>query len=453
MGAGGGVALGLGLGLLGVFASRAGAEIEIHGFVEAAAGVRTAEVTGVPDTWRLPSGVSPPAVWSGDADFTLRESRLQLRGDGYGERGEAHFRVDFLRDEVAEQDGVAVDLREGYLKFNVLSDRLEVRAGRQPTTWGTGDLLFVNDLFPKDWVSFFAGREDQYLKAPSDAFRFGIFGLPFESDIVYTPRFSPDLTPTGERFVFWAPQPFPVHTPGNDLENGELAIRLNRYVGGWNVALYGYRGFWKSPLGVSYQTFAADSSGSGGGFAATYVHPRLNVYGASVRGGTAGGIGWLEMGYYDSRDAKDLCPDGCAPAGVVAPRSELRGMAGYERQWFTDFTAGLQVYGERMQDRDAALADLRRLFGENAYLKDEFRWLLTLRLDQLLFYQTLRLSSFTYYSPSDEDAYLRLSASYKPSDDLELTIGGNVFEGNDRRTQFGMGNDNDNVYTRFRYSF
>ena len=48
---------------------------------------------------------------------------------------------------------------------------LDVKLGRQVLTWGTGDLLFLNDLFPKDWVSFFAGRDDEYLKAPSNTLR------------------------------------------------------------------------------------------------------------------------------------------------------------------------------------------------------------------------------------------------------------------------------------------
>ncbi|MCH8060286.1 MAG: hypothetical protein IIA11_07480, partial [Proteobacteria bacterium] len=41
-----------------------------------------------------------------------------------------------------------------------LGDSTDLKLGRQIQTWGTGDLLFLNDLFPKDFVSFFAGRDD-----------------------------------------------------------------------------------------------------------------------------------------------------------------------------------------------------------------------------------------------------------------------------------------------------
>jgi hypothetical protein len=35
-------------------------------------------------------------------------------------------------------------------------------------TWGVGDLLFINDVFPKDWESFFSGRPPEYLKLGVD---------------------------------------------------------------------------------------------------------------------------------------------------------------------------------------------------------------------------------------------------------------------------------------------
>ena len=52
-----------------------------------------------------------------------------------------------------------------------LGENTDVSIGRQVQTWGTGDLLFLNDLFPKDFQSFFSGRDDEYLKAPGNAIR------------------------------------------------------------------------------------------------------------------------------------------------------------------------------------------------------------------------------------------------------------------------------------------
>ncbi len=46
---------------------------------------------------------------------------------------------------------------------------VNLKIGRQVFTWGTGDYLFINDLFPKDYESFYIGRDDEYLKRPSEA--------------------------------------------------------------------------------------------------------------------------------------------------------------------------------------------------------------------------------------------------------------------------------------------
>jgi hypothetical protein len=171
-------------------------------------------------------------------------------------------------------------------------------------------------------------------------------------------------------------------------------------------------------------------------------------------------VAWVEGGYYDSRE--DSSGD-----DVFVPNSEMRGMAGYERQWFTDFTGGAQFYAEYMMDHDTA-TQARQAFIDNAaggdpvaeaaledqfFLKDELRTLVTLNLRKQWLYQTLTTSAFVYFSPSDKDSYTRLVVSYALSDEVTLTGGANLFTADDPRTQFGMNDDNDNVYARIRYGF
>jgi hypothetical protein len=71
----------------------------------------------------------------------------------------------------------------------------------------------------------------------------------------------------------------------------------------------------------------------------------------------------------------------------------------------------------------------------------------------MLRYQTVKLSAFAFYSPSDEDAYVRLAVGYDYTDELNLTVGANLFQGSDERTLFGMNEDNSNAFLRVRYSF
>jgi len=76
-----------------------------------------------------------------------------------------------------------------------------------------------------------------------------------------------------------------------------------------------------------------------------------------------------------------------------------------------------------------------------------------MRLTKLLLKQNLRVGIFGYFSPSDQDAYLRPNVHYKISDELAVEAGANVFLGEYGHTFFGQFHDNTNIYTALRYNF
>ena len=207
-------------------------------------------------------------------------------------------------------------------------------------------------------------------------------------------------------------------------------MRFYRNIGSFETALYVFDGFFKQPLGVE-DTATME-----------FYYPELNVYGASMRGPFAGGIGNLEIGYYDSRNDGD----GNDP---LVENSGMKYLAGYERDMGKDFKVGLQYQLEQMLDYD----NYRDSLSAGQPEADEFRHLLTLRLTKLAMDKNLVLSLFTFYSPSDEDYYLRPKVSYKFTDNLNVTIGGNIFGGEDDYTFFGQLRRNDNTYLRVRYGF
>jgi len=405
--------------LLAVGAPADSFELPVHGFVEAAAGMRLEN-----------DPVQPK-------DAVLGEGRVQLEYAHQFEKGPKIFvKADFLGDAVTE--AVRGDLREGYIDYAPVAN-LELRLGRQILTWGTGDFLFVNDVFPKDYISFFIGRQPQYLKLPSDAAKVSLF-LPWASlDLVAIPSFTPDNVLTGERLSFFDGLSNriqgkeaglilskPKRIPGDT----EFAGRLSAQVGSLELALYGFKGFFKSPLGVKDPARRE------------LFYPELAVYGASVRGPVLEGIGNLEVGYYDSLEDR-------AGTDPLVENSAIKYLLGYERQVWTDFTLGVQYYVEQML-QFRRFESSRSAGGGH---RDEFRHLLTLRLTQLLWHQTVELSLFVFFSPSDEDYYLRPVVSYKVTDQLTAVLGANIFGGRRTSTAFGQLDRNDNVYLRLTYGF
>lgn len=392
--------------------------IDLLGFIEARAG------------WRLQED-------DYERDVSIAEIRMQLElGKDLG-WGQLAAKGDLVVDDVVHQ--TRGELRDLNLLFSPM-DIMDIKVGRQVLTWGTGDLLFINDLFPKDWESFFIGRDDEYLKAPSDAVKMSLFFNSFNLDVVYVPIFNNSNYIDGERLSYW--NPLLGRTAGRDYifkdeernsfgNDSEYSIRLSKNIGGKELALYSYSGFWKTPEGMN-----------GDMQSPRLIYPRLSVYGASIRGAIWGGIGNIEAGYYDSRQDQ-------SGKDSLIRNSELRFLAGFEREIGHDFTGGFQYYLEWMDD----YGEYRRSLPQGSNRKDEKRNVFTVRLTKLLMNQNLRLSLFAYYSPTDKDTYLRPKVHYKVSDQWAVEAGGNIFIGSEDYTFFGQFEDNTNAYAGVRYNF
>ncbi|GAB4116846.1 MAG: hypothetical protein Tsb0027_08760 [Wenzhouxiangellaceae bacterium] len=383
--------------------------------------------------------------------LSMAETRLQLRRDQ--SLGAVLLRVnaDLLYDGIAETQNIDLragrgwlDLRQAYVS-TPLGQYLDLRAGRQILTWGVGDLLFLNDLFPKDWNAFFIGRDLEYLKAPSDAIKLSAYTDAFNVDLVYTPRFDPDRFVDNSRLSLFDPRSnsvigsstvFEPVLPDRWFRDDEWSMRAHRVLGAWEFASYGYRGYWKSPNGFR---LAADHDMSA---SLQVVFPRLHAWGASLRGPIFNGIVSMETSRYDSRDD----PTGSDP---LLPNDQWRFLLGYEQELVADLTLGLQYYQERTLDYDALLASLP----DGIAAPDLRRHLLTGRINLLTHNQNVNWTLFLFASPSDEDLYLRASWQWQMTDRWQTGIGFNVFAGRQRNSFFGQFTDNTNVHASLRYGF
>jgi hypothetical protein len=367
-------------------------------------------------------------------DFLIAEERAQIRLSGGNGAAGLLGKIDFIHDDITGLP--ELEIREGYL--NLSSGVFDFRAGRQVITWGVGDMLFINDLFPKDYASFFAGRNIEYLKGPISGIKCSLYSSIVSVDIVSSPFFEPNRFP--DPISFQLDDPFAGITsrsemiPKHEWDNGEVAMRISRPISSWDFALYGYHGYFRNPS-IELDSRSAPTRLS-------YIYPSLNALGASAQGSGLGGILSFESGYYDSEDDRD----GTNP---VIPNPEIRYLVGYQFSPWADFNSGVQYYGEYMLEHENYRKNLPSAFPE----KDELRQVLSMRVTQFLKYQTFKLSFLAFFSPTDEDFYLVPEISYKVSDELVATIGGNLFEGSRNTTDFAQMDASDNAYLGLRYEF
>lgn len=367
--------------------------------------------------------------------FKLAEERLQLKLEANKDPFRVFIKSDFFHDWI---DGRKFDseLREGFVEYT--SDKWDARIGRQIITWGVGDLVFINDVFPKDYDAFFSGRPLEYLKKGVDGAKFGVYPGFASFDVVVIPFFTPNKFPSPDRFWLFDPMPQitdrPEEEPQTSLQNTEVALRAYKDVAGFDTSVYFYRGFFRQPSAIPDNHFAPSKL--------TLVFPELSVYGASAQGNALGGVLSLEAGYYESRDNE-------SGKNPFIPNGQTRFLIGYQRQPWTDFTAGLQYYVEYMQNYSEYLANLQPGIPAVPKWDDLF----SLRLTQMLRHQTLKLSWFMFYSPAVGDFMLNPEVKYNFTDSIWAALGSNIFGGGNKASQFGQLARDNNTYVQVRYEF
>ncbi len=380
------------------------------------------------------NGDHPPGAE--DGRLLLADTRLRLEVSGDTAKGNLSFlfKGDVFHDAVVNDfDGL---VREAYVDFS--QAWLDVRAGRQVVTWGVGDLLFINDVFPKDWTAFFSGRPLEYLKLGVDAAKLHLATGAVNAELILIPFFQPDNLPAPERFFFFDPfsdvRDRVAREPTTTAEHTELALRFYRRLLGSDISFYAYRGFWRQP---SFRPDALPRPTQLLGF-----YPRLDTYGVSAQRNVGAALLNLEAGYYDSRDDRN----GTDPA---IPNSQFRFLVGYQRQLATELTLGAQYYVEIRTDYPAYESALPA----GLPAQDRTRHVLSLRLTQFLNYQTWKLSLFSFYSPSDQDLLLIPEVWHTFTDRFGITVGANIFEGERQTTFLGQMDRNDNLYVALRFDF
>jgi hypothetical protein len=374
-----------------------------------------------------------------DKTQALNEVRTRLEINYQHELFQLTSKTDVLYDGVLSR--FIWDTRELNISASILPS-VDVKIGRQVLTWGTGDYLFLNDLFAKDWQSFFAGRDDEYLKAPSNSARASWYVNDIVVDFAWTPEFTPDNYLNGERFSFYSPQARGLIAPAanfivDQTKGDQFSLRIATTKNGIEYAAYGYQGYWTTPVGVQNSGTIAQSR------VGLPYFPKLNAWGASIRMPLAAGLFNSEFSLYQSKEDRNG-----TKANIANDQFKL--LLGYEQEIAKSLTLGVQYYLEKTLDYQAYVSNSGQSSNE---LVAENRHMFTVRLRYSTMQDKLIWSLFGFYSPTDDDAYIKPSITYRLNDSWSYVLGANVFTGKSNNTFFGQLKDNTNAWARVRFQF
>lgn len=355
------------------------------------------------------------------------EERVRLQLDASQDSWRLLLKGDAAYDHLGRGD--QSELREGYVDY--MARNWDLRVGRQVITWGLGDLVFVNDIWPKDHEALFAGRPLEYLKRGVDAVKVGVYPEFASFELVAAPHFRASRIPDAGRFHLYDPMPVVTNRQTDNPDGGDWGLRVYRDVAGWDAALYFYRGYWSTP---SMRPNGPVST------RITYFYPDLSTYGASLSGRLGDGVLALEVARYDSRQDR-------AGTDFTVPNSQTRLLVAWQTQPWEDFSLNLQYYAERMHDYAAYRAALPVGFPAERHTNHTVGF----RATHLFLHQTLRLSVYASRA-NNGDAFINPELLYSFSDRVWGAFGANVFDGKPWG-QFGQLSRDDNLYLQLRYEF
>jgi len=356
------------------------------------------------------------------------EERVRLQLDATQGNWRLLLKGDAAYDHLGRGD--QSELREGYVDYS--AGNWDLRAGRQVITWGLGDLIFVNDVFPKDHEALFSGRPLEYLKRGVDAVKFGAYPEFASFELVVAPEFRESRIPDARRFHLFDPMPALTNRVTEKPAHGDVGLRIYRDIAGWDAAMYLYRGYQRTPS-MRPDSMTAPTR-------ITFFYPELSTYGASLSGRIGEGVASLEAAYYDSRQDR-------AGTDFTVPNSQTRLLAAYQLQPWEDFSLNIQYYAERMQDYDA----YRDVLPAGFPVEKRTNHTLGFRATQFFLHQTLRLSVYASRA-NNGDYFVNPELRYSFTDRIWGALGANVF-GGQPWGQFGQLARDDNLYLQLRYEF
>jgi hypothetical protein len=380
-------------------------------------------------------------------------------------------------------------LRAAYIDY--VSDKLDIRLGKQEVIWGTADgvkiLDKINPLDYRYWT-----LDDEHLplwmlKVEYSPITDGTIQLLAIPD--YEPNFVP---PAGSPWAMRTStigtanlEAFPVFTvvdlitdkPEKRAENTKIGLRWLNVINGFEYTLNYFHGYNYSQSAYCYLTLTWSGPFPGGAYAPTSFrmisrYEPIDIAGASFSKTLSGGI-WdgltirgefahinnnkINYGQDGAITAQTTMIGGPTPGtindvGVVAV-NEYNYCLGFDKYFWTNWLFSFQV----IQFITVPRADYGKdqgnvlLFGPTRGPLDEMETMFSLKVSTNFMHDRLKPEVLVLYG-DDNDWKISPKISYDVTDDLIVAVGAHIFDGESSQLS-GQFNDHDLAFVELKYGF
>jgi hypothetical protein len=348
------------------------------------------------------------------------------------------LRIDPYAYQLSGAD-LELGLRQAYLDF--YWSNVDLRIGRQQIVWGKADGMFITDIVsPKDLGQFLLADFEE-IRSGVDAVKLNYYRGNSTLEFVWLPTFTPTRMP--EAGSLWELKPQFAIQPTFDmsssevegsLENSELFGKVSLLSSLADLELMaGYA--WDDDPALHTKAIVDPETMELASLTITPKHHRLTLAGGSFSTEVSGFVLRGEGAYYWN---KVFSTENPALGDGTLEQDYVHYLLGLDRPLF-GLNTSVQISQEVILEYDESLT------------RDSTREVMTLLLSDDFLGETLHLEFFSYLGLSDGDALLRPKISYDLSDGLEVTLGSDIFLGEEG--MFGGFDSRDLVYAEVKYSF
>ena len=337
---------------------------------------------------------------------------------------------DEFTDDVLDHYEKAFELGETYVQGS-LTERLDIKFGRQVVVWGKSDNIRVTDVLnPLDLREpGITDIEDLRLPVTMTRLDYYIGNWSLTGIAVHEIRFNKNPE-YGNDFYPGATWPPHEDKPGSDIGHTEYAAAINGIFSGWDISFYGADDY--------NDTAHVQIVSPGLPPVVNRKHARLKMLGAAFNVATGNWLFKTEGAWIDGFKFFN------AP-GKTYSRTDI--LAGLEYSGFTDTTLTIEAVNRHINGFDKTLKS-----APDSAQPDECQWTARASRDFLNDTLTFTLLLSTYGGKGEDGAYQRFTAEYDITDFLQISGGVILYESGDLAAFKHIG-DNDRLFCDIRYRF
>ena len=314
------------------------------------------------------------------------------------------------------------DLREAYI--DIYLDYMDFRIGQQQIIWGKADGAFITDVVSPKNLTEFILPEFEEIRMGVTAVKADLYIGNSTLEFIWVPLFTPNKMP--DATSIW--NPAGIDFSGSDdaiafnLTNGELFGRFSLFTSFMDFEIMGGYMWDDEP------TIIPDPPNT----QPLLDHKRLGVVGGSFSSAIGPFILRGEGAFYTGKYFQADAP------GSPIEKNYINYLAGIDFR-LSDWYLSTQFIQKIILDYDATL------------IEDQITNTMTYVISKEFLRNTLRFEIFAYVEFNNPNALLRPKISYELTDGLELSIGSNLFIGDEGT--FGQFYNNNSLFTKLKFSF